>query len=155
MLKHRLLFLSILTFSAVLFAAGCAPSQQPAAAPSPVESTQALIPTSTPTRRPEPTNTPIPPTATVTSSPTTVPTETLTNTPAPQTDFSEATLYTAGFLPKWRYFFAVKVPSDTIEGNITQLWIEIKNTVVKSWQHIPTGCTAPVPCQPPMTLLTI
>ena len=25
-------------------------------------------------------------------------------------------MYTAGFLPKWRYFFAVKVPSDTIEG---------------------------------------
>jgi len=110
--RRTILFL--LALSIIFIVAGCAPSQPSAAEPSPLVPTRQL--TSTPTRTPEPTSTPLLPTATITSSPTTAPSETPTRTPAPQTDFSEATLYTAGFLPKWRYFFAVKVPFETIKG---------------------------------------
>ena len=113
MLKNWRRFIFILAVFTILFAAGCA-AQGAVPTPSPEVPTRQL--TTTATMVPEPTNTPIPPTATITSSPTIVPSETSTSTPAPQTDFSEATLYTAGFLPKWRYFFAVKVPADSIEG---------------------------------------
>jgi len=113
-IRRSILF--FLALSIIFVAAGCTPSQPSVAESSPLAPTQQLPSTSTPTLAPEPTSTPIPPTATITSSPTAIPSETSTATPAPLTDFSEASLYTTGSLSKWRYFFAVSVPSEAIEG---------------------------------------
>lgn len=70
-----------------------------------------------PTRTRAPTTTEAPtvtavPSATLTATP--LPTATLT--PTPVSELAKAKIYTIGFLPKWRFFFALEIP-EKIQGS--------------------------------------
>ena len=142
----RRMFLFTAVLITIILISGCAPSQQPAVTPSPTVLPQQTEPASTPTQPPTPTATALPPTPTITSSPTIVPSETPTSTPAPQTDFSEAVFYTAGFPSKWNYFFAIQLPSGTIQGDYYAVVDENKEYTCEVLAAYPDRlyCTGPL-----------
>lgn len=72
-----------------------------------------VTPTASPTARPT-----LAPTATVapTRTPAPSPTSTLALTPTLATNFTNAQLYTAGYLPDYRFFFALELP-DPVKGD--------------------------------------
>ncbi|MEA4910135.1 MAG: hypothetical protein VB089_21115 [Anaerolineaceae bacterium] len=104
---------SVLLIGAVLSGCAAPATPQPTSTPEVVK----VVPSNTPS--PAPTNTR---TVTQTLPPTASPTATVTPTPKPLDDFSQASFFTSGHLPDYRYFIAIELP-DPIQGQY-YAWVD-------------------------------
>jgi hypothetical protein len=137
--KYLLLIMTlVLTALGSINCSALAP--KPTATPSPT-----VKPSPRPTRTLEPTLTPFPsitPTPTITATPTT------TFTPTPLINFSQAKFFTAGFLPGWQFFIAIKLP-EPVKGEYYAMIDESKEykcTVISNYPDR-LYCTGPLGAQ--------